>query len=219
MGITRGGCAKIRRLGQPLNSFWRDLGPGTLRLRPQELERGSIRWWRIRRCSSSGQNARVPCSQATSWPIPLCWTETAVENYGTMCGAVQSGQRAAIEALEELKPQCLSSRDMALLCRKPTKLHKSSSNNLVSQLPGEPVMYSNVFRWTIVMPCLGIGAALLAVQVKTSIHSYSGHTFEGYAYCRPCSHRDLKVNHQLYFLGNLSYLNIVRNSILWLWRF
>jgi len=98
--------------------------------------------------------------------IHFAGTETAVENYGTMCGAVESGQRAAIEALEELKPQCLSSRDMALLCRRPTKLHKSSSNNLVSRLPGEPVMYSNVFRWTIVMPCLGIGAALLAVQMR-----------------------------------------------------
>ena len=42
--------------------------------------------------------------------IHFAGTETAVENYGTMCGAVESGQRAAIEALEELKPQCLSSR-------------------------------------------------------------------------------------------------------------
>ena len=33
-------------------------------------------------------------------------------------------------------------RDMALLCRRPTKLHKSSSNNLVSRLPGEA---TNVF--------------------------------------------------------------------------
>ena len=95
--------------------------------------------------------------------VHFAGAETVSKNYGTICGAIESGQRAAIEVLEELKPQCLSSHDLVLI-RKSAKLPGSLS--LVSIHPSEPVLYSNVFRWTMVLPLAGIAAGLIAIRFR-----------------------------------------------------
>ena len=92
-------------------------------------------------------------------------TETAVDNYGTMCGAVESGHRAAVQVLEELKPQSLSSRDMTMI-RPSSATVPAAQKSMVAAMYHEPAMYHNVFRWTIVLPCMALGVTFLAIQFR-----------------------------------------------------
>ena len=82
---------------------------------------------------------------------------------------IQAGQRAAIEIMDELRPQSLSSKDYVLL-----KKSSSDTGNLTfSMTKGmknggiiEELWFSNVFRWTMVLPLSSVCLAYAVFKLR-----------------------------------------------------
>ena len=73
----------------------------------------------------------------------------------------KAGQRAAIEVMDDLRPQCLSSKDYILL--KKSSYASVVGIDRMNGIPSggiiEELWFSNVFRWTMILPavsaCIG----------------------------------------------------------------
>ena len=65
--------------------------------------------------------------------------------------SLQAGQRAAIEVIDDIRPQCLSSQDYILLKKSssyaPEDVH--IVNNFKNGSVVEELWFSNVFLWTL----------------------------------------------------------------------
>ena len=67
----------------------------------------------------------------------------------------KAGQRAAIEVMDDLRPQCLSSKDYILLKKSSSQADDTGAEMMKAYNNGgvfEELWFSNVFRWTLVMP-------------------------------------------------------------------
>ena len=77
---------------------------------------------------------------------------------GTMAGAVHSGQRAAIEVLNILRPQSLTSKDYHLL----TEINQKYEDE------PKPVASWNINKWTIILPTVGTVLAWTAFRLRAT---------------------------------------------------
>ena len=77
---------------------------------------------------------------------------------GTMAGAVHSGQRAAIEVLNILRPQSLTSKDYHLL----TEINQKYEDE------PKPVASWNINKWTIILPTIGTVLAWTAFRLRAT---------------------------------------------------
>ncbi len=83
-----------------------------------------------------------------------------------MAGAVQAGQRAAVEILDELRPQCLTSSDYHLLKECQTKYYVDEDEALSSMGSTSNRFGFSVFRWTIILPTLALATAYTALRMR-----------------------------------------------------
>nr|CAD7259331.1 unnamed protein product [Timema shepardi] len=81
-------------------------------------------------------------------------TETATQWCGYMNGAVQAGQRAAIEVMYELRPQVLTVADIS-----GVETHQAHNH--------EPEPVPHVYRWTISLPLLLIGVGWIVYAIRS----------------------------------------------------
>ena len=113
---------------------------------------------------SIGTMAEMASIRSGHGPIYFAGSETSVKFPGTMAGAVHSGQRAAIQVLDGLRPQSLTSLDYFLL--KESECDQEKENN-----PDEKVLarssYS-VFRWTILFPGCALGLIWGAYKLRST---------------------------------------------------
>ena len=81
---------------------------------------------------------------------------------GTMAGAEQAGQRAAIEVLDALRPQTLTAKDYKMLKESQSKYE-----------PAAPKVSSgfHIYRWTLLLP----GVALLVSWAAFKLRATYGH--------------------------------------------
>lgn len=84
-------------------------------------------------------------------------TETATEWCGYMSGAIQAGQRAALEVLAELCPTTLTQDEQEALW------HNEAVNSHAQQTPSTNLMYLSTSK-AVVITALTIGAALLLAR-------------------------------------------------------
>jgi monoamine oxidase len=103
--------------------------------------------------------------RASHGPIYFAGTETATQYMGTMAGAVQAGQRAAIEILDELRPQSLTSQDYFLLKEAQAKYTKNNMEGTDLKPSRNRWSYS-VYRWTVVLPATALIIAYTAVRLR-----------------------------------------------------
>merc|ERR1712141_67001 len=92
-------------------------------------------------------------------PIHFAGTETSIKYMGTMAGAVHAGQRSAIEVLDILRPQSLTSKDYFLL---------KEINQKYQEEKAKPYPGWNVYRWTIVLPAIALITAWSALKLRAS---------------------------------------------------
>ena len=76
-----------------------------------------------------------------------------------MAGAVHAGQRAAIEVLNILRPQSLTSQDYYLL---------KEINQKYQEKKAKPDPGWNFYRWTIVLPAIALITAWSALKLRVS---------------------------------------------------
>lgn len=95
-------------------------------------------------------------------PIHFAGTETSMKYMGTMAGAVHSGQRAAIEVLNILRPQSLTSKDYHLL---------TEINQKYEEEQPKPVSDWPVYRWTVILPACALITAWAAFKLRAT-YSY-----------------------------------------------
>jgi len=93
-------------------------------------------------------------------------TETASEYYGTISGAVQSGQRAAVEVLYEIKPQSLSSNDLALTSFN-NGLEAAEAAAAIHRPFKEPSVTGFLIKRPLIsLSLMALGAGILAVRMR-----------------------------------------------------
>ena len=70
----------------------------------------------------------------------------------------KAGQRAAIEVMDDLRPQCLSSKDYILLKKSSyaSDVGRDRMNGMTSGGIIEELWFSNVFRWTMILPAVSV---------------------------------------------------------------
>ena len=82
--------------------------------------------------------------------------------------SLQAGQRAAIEVIDDIRPQCLSSQDYILLKKSssyaPEDVH--IVNNFKNGSVVEELWFSNVFLWTLFLPFAGLGLSYVAFKLR-----------------------------------------------------
>ena len=78
---------------------------------------------------------------------------------GTMAGAVHAGQRAAIEVLNILRPQSLTSQDYFLL---------KEINQKYQEEKATPDTGWHIYRWTILFPAMALMTAWSALKLRAS---------------------------------------------------
>jgi hypothetical protein len=79
---------------------------------------------------------------------------------GTMSGAVESGLRVAIEVMDEIRPQCLSAQDYAVI-KDSAKFGRKRNRNRKPHLAETSF---NVLKWTLVLPIVGIAVGCFAYR-------------------------------------------------------
>ncbi len=97
-------------------------------------------------------------------PIHFAGTESAAKFAGSMAGAVHAGHRAAIEVLDCLRPQCLTSQDYYFLKESQSK-YKSSEDKEEALKANQS--YS-IYRWTIVLPSVAFLLAWTALRLRST---------------------------------------------------
>ena len=93
-------------------------------------------------------------------PIHFAGTETAIKYMGTMAGAVHAGQRAALEVLDNLRPQSLSAQDYLVL--------KESQSKFYHQDKSKRAKDYSVYKWTIVLPSVALVVAWTAIRLRNT---------------------------------------------------
>ena len=92
-------------------------------------------------------------------PIHFAGTETAIKYMGTMAGAVQAGQRAALEVLDNLRPQSLSAQDYLILKESQSKFYQQGKRKTQD---------FSVYKWTLVLPSVAIVIAWTAIKLRNT---------------------------------------------------
>ena len=77
---------------------------------------------------------------------------------GTMAGAVLAGQRAAVEVLDVLRPQSLTSQDYFLL--------KEAASNYNDEVKPVKKWSYSVFKWTLALPTFTLMLTWFAFKLR-----------------------------------------------------
>ena len=81
---------------------------------------------------------------------------------GTMAGAVHAGHRAAIEVLDRLRPQSLTSQDYFFLKQSQSKLYEDNAKSTANR-------YSSTFGiWTFLIPSMAFALAWGALKLRST---------------------------------------------------
>ena len=81
---------------------------------------------------------------------------------GTMAGAVHAGHRAAIEVLDRLRPQSLTSQDYFFLKQSHSKLYEDKAKSTANR-------YSSHFGiWTFLIPSMAFVLAWGALKLRST---------------------------------------------------
>jgi hypothetical protein len=96
-------------------------------------------------------------------PVHFAGTEVSATFTGTMAGAVHAGHRAAIEVLDRLRPQSLTSQDYFFLKQSQSKLYEDKAESAGKR-------YSSPYGiWTFLIPSMAFALAWGALKLR-SIH-------------------------------------------------
>lgn len=80
---------------------------------------------------------------------------------GSMAGAVHAGHRAAIEVLDNLRPQSLSSQDYFFL-------KEAQGQYLKEQKGAKSNGDYSIYRWTVVLPSIAFAVAWTALKLRST---------------------------------------------------
>jgi len=95
-------------------------------------------------------------------PIHFAGTEMSTKFAGTMAGAVHAGHRAAIEVLDRLRPQSLTSQDYFFLKQSQSKLYEAKTKNATQHYP------SSYGLWTFLLPSMALALAWAALKLRST---------------------------------------------------
>ena len=108
---------------------------------------------------ASGAMINYASIRTTHGPIHFAGTETAIKYMGTMAGAVQAGQRAALEVLDNLRPQSLTAQDYLILKESQSKFYTGNRKKAAD---------FSVYRWTIIFPSIAVIVAWTAIKLRNT---------------------------------------------------
>ena len=95
-------------------------------------------------------------------PVHFAGTEVSAKFTGTMAGAVHAGHRAAIEVLDRLRPQSLTSQDYFFLKQSHSKLYEDKAKSAANR-------YSSPFGiWTFLIPSMVFALAWGALNLRST---------------------------------------------------
>jgi len=95
-------------------------------------------------------------------PVHFAGTEVSAKFTGTMAGAVHAGHRAAIEVLDRLRPQSLTSQDYFFLKQSHSKLYEDKAKSTANR-------YSSQFGiWTFLIPSMAFALAWGALKLRST---------------------------------------------------
>lgn len=109
-----------------------------------------------------GTMAEFSAIRTNHGPVHFAGSESAAVFAGTMAGAVHAGHRAAIEVLDSLRPQSLTSQDYFFLKETQGKYHEEAKQSNTSSSD------FSIFRWTIVLPSVALGVAWAALKLRST---------------------------------------------------